>query len=370
MKTAADALTSVDCRDIPSIQQSLLDWFDQHKRDLPWRKKRNPYWIWVSEIMLQQTQVATVIPYFERWVRQYPSIAALAKARESDVLKIWEGLGYYSRARNLLHGARQLVLSRDGRLPSSVSELRQIPGIGRYTAGAIASIAFNQPEPILDGNVTRVLCRLGDIKGDPRKPEQQRRLWSIARTLATHANAATINEGLMELGALVCTVHNPHCDSCPLRRTCRAYAHGHVMQRPQVMRRTGSISKRVHILVARRASAEVLLHERARDATPWANLWTFPTFEGRSAGERLGQVRDWLLEHLHCQPTKWGLVAKGQYSVTRFRVTYAAVEVRLPALTRTRPPQGYKWVKGSRLGELVMPAPHRRLAAELFEAGT
>jgi A/G-specific adenine glycosylase len=370
IKTAADALTSINCRDIPSIQQSLLDWFDQHKRDLPWRKRRSPYWTWVSEIMLQQTQVAAVVPYFERWVRKYPNIAALAKAQESDVLKIWEGLGYYSRARNLLLGARQLVSTRAGRLPSSVSELRQVPGIGRYTAGAIASIAFNQPEPILDGNVTRVLCRLWDIKGDPRKSAQQRRLWAIARHLATHANAATVNESLMEFGALVCTVHNPRCGSCPLRRTCRAYTLGHVTQRPQMVRRTGSVAKRVHILIARRGRSEVLLHQRDRDTTPWATLWTFPYFESPSQAERLRQIRDWLREQLHCREAKLNLVAEGRYSVTRFRVSYAAVEVPMPASTHSSPLRDHKWVKASRLGELVMPAPHRRLATKLFHAMT
>ena len=347
---------------IRKFQQSLLDWFEVSKRDLPWRRNRNPYVIWVSEIMLQQTQVATVVPYFERWLQKYPSIAALAKARESDVLKAWEGLGYYSRARNLMRGAQRIMARHAGKLPSTVDELLQIPGIGRYTAGAIASLAFDRPEPALDGNVMRVLCRVWDIAGDPRRSPLQRRLWSMARQLATGTDTARLNEGLMELGALMCTPQTPKCSSCPLRRQCRAYEQGRVEQRPQIVRSPSGIRKQVQILIARRGASRVLVHKRDRTMTPWANLWTFPFFETRASGGRFAVIRKWLSEHFRLKSTPLAIVDEGKYSITRFSVAYAAVEATLNEFAKFQLPESYLWVNRKHLDELVMPAPHRRLA--------
>ena len=344
------------------FQQTLLDWFHASKRDLPWRRNRNPYLIWVSEVMLQQTQVATVVPYFERWIRKYPSVAALATAEESDVLKSWEGLGYYSRARNLMRGAQRVVADHGGKLPSTVGELLQIPGIGRYTAGAIASIAFGQPEPVLDGNVMRVLCRIWDIPGDPRKPLLQRRLWSMARQLATDTDAGHLNESLMELGALVCTPRTPKCPSCPLRRQCLAHKIGSVEQRPQIVRDEGGIRKQVQILIARRGVSRVLVHKRDRTMTPWANLWTFPYVEATTSGTRFAAIARWLRERLQLESASLAVVAEGKYSITRFNVAYTAVETSLPASSKLRLPDGYQWVNGKQLDGLAMPAPHRRLA--------
>ncbi len=355
---------------IRKFQQSLLDWFEVAKRDLPWRRNRNPYVIWVSEIMLQQTQVATVVPYFERWLRKYPSIATLAKARESDVLKAWEGLGYYSRARNLMRGAQRIMARHAGKLPSTVEELLQIPGIGRYTAGAIASLAFDQAEPALDGNVMRVLCRVWDLAGDPRKPPLQPRLWSMARQLATDTDPARLNEGLMELGALVCTAQIPKCPACPLQRQCRAYARCRVEQRPQIVRGPSGIRKQVLILIARHGASRVLVHKRDETMTPWANLWTFPYFEGTASGQRFAAIRKWLSEHLRLKSMTLAVVGEGKYSITRFSVAYVAVEVTLTSSAKFQLPDSYFWVGRKRLDELVMPTPHRRLAKAYVIAKT
>ena len=358
-------MSSINRPTIRRIQQSLLGWFDEHRRELPWRVKRNPYWTWVSEIMLQQTQVSTVVPYFERLIRSYPSIASLAKARESEVLKLWEGLGYYSRARNLVRGARQVMQAHAGTLPPNVEELRRIPGIGRYTAGAIASIAFDRPEPVLDGNVMRLLCRLRDLEGDPRKAPLHERLWSLARRLASDTDAARLNESLMELGALVCTPHNPQCQMCPLRKHCRAYKFGRVEQRPQIARNP-SIRKKVHIVLARRNVSQVLVHKRDRHARPWANLWTFPYFESGAPDENFELIRTWLVETLRCRPTTLVVVSEGKYSITRYNIAYTVIEATVSTSSRSRLPTSYAWIDATRLKEIVMPAPHRRLALAHF----
>jgi A/G-specific adenine glycosylase len=207
-------------------RRALLAWYDANKRDLPWRRTRDPYAIWVSETMLQQTRVDTVIPYFESFLERFPDIEALASADGDDVLGQWAGLGYYSRARNLQAAARVLADSHGGRMPDDVDALRSLPGIGRYTAGAVASIAFDRAAPIVDGNVARVLARLLGIREDIKKPEVVKRLWAEAEGLARGPRPGDLNQALMELGALICTPAEPGCGRCPLRRHCDANAQG------------------------------------------------------------------------------------------------------------------------------------------------
>jgi A/G-specific adenine glycosylase len=350
---------------IRRTQDALLRWFQTHKRDLPWRKSCDPYLIWVSEIMLQQTQVATVVPYYERWVHNYPSIAVLAKAREDEVLKAWEGLGYYSRARNLMHGARHVMLNYGGQLPSNVNALRSIPGIGRYTAGAIASIAFDLPEPVLDGNVMRVLCRLRDLEGDPRKAPLLEQLWSVARELVADTNAARLNESLMELGALVCTRQGPKCSACPLNNQCLALKRGTVDERPQVAHRPDELARTVQIVIAERGRAKVLLHQQDEHAAHWANLWTFPFFEVGSGDP--GKSRKWLASQLGLSTSPEIVTSRGKYAITRYRFSYFAVKVKVTQSSRRPLPPGYSWIETSQLSELPMPAPHRRLSRAEFE---
>jgi A/G-specific adenine glycosylase len=211
---------------VQNTRRRLLTWYRKHKRDMPWRNTSDPYAIWISEAMLQQTRVETVIPYWERFLSLFPDVHTLATADLDDVLGAWAGLGYYSRARNLQAAARIIDTEHGGELPNDAEELRALPGIGRYTAGAVASIAFDRPEPILDGNVKRVLARLLGIREDIGRPAVVERLWREAENLVKGSNPGDLNQALMELGAMICTPRAPHCGSCPVARLCDARQKG------------------------------------------------------------------------------------------------------------------------------------------------
>jgi len=212
--------------DLKPLRKRLLHWYRRNKRGLPWRNTGNPYRILVSEIMLQQTQVVTVIPYYRRFIKTYPTVASLAKAPLQKVLKLWEGLGYYSRARNLRRAAQVIRDQWKGHVPDTLEGLVSLPGIGRYTAGAIASIAFGLKAPILDGNVRRVLCRIFLIRKDPRLGDVQARLWRLAAEILPEQNVGDFNQALMELGATICLPKTPECPRCPVSESCRAYRAG------------------------------------------------------------------------------------------------------------------------------------------------
>jgi A/G-specific adenine glycosylase len=216
----------------PTIAPLLLTWWDAGHADLPWRGTRDPYPIWVSEIMLQQTQITTVIPYYERWLTRFPTVQDLATASLDEVLKLWEGLGYYSRARNMHAAAQTIVEDWNGRFPNTAADLQTLKGIGRYTAGAIASIAFDEPVPVLDGNVIRVLSRLTDLPDDVTTTTAKKHLWQLAGNLVPTERPGDYNQALMELGQTVCLPQNPHCLLCPLSKHCLARQHGTQLERP------------------------------------------------------------------------------------------------------------------------------------------
>jgi len=209
-----------------SLPEALLAWYRPHRRALPWRRTRDPYAIWVSEVMLQQTRVDTAIPYYHRFLERFPTVRALAGADPEDVLKAWEGLGYYGRARNLHRAAGEVIARHGGCLPDAPAALRALPGFGPYMTGAVASIAFGRPEPVVDGNVIRVLTRLFAIGAVPTETPTRKRLWRLARRLVPRDGAGDFNQALMELGATVCTPRAPRCDACPLAAPCRARALG------------------------------------------------------------------------------------------------------------------------------------------------
>src|SRR5258708_9410248 len=214
------------------FSNALLAWYDGAAADLPWRRTHDPYHVWLSEIMLQQTQVRTVISYFERFINAFPTVTALAAAPLDQVLKRWEGLGYYSRARNLHRAAQRIVADHGGEFPSTAATLQTLPGIGRYTAGAIASIAFNEKVAVLDGNVMRVLTRLYDIADDIYVSATQRRLWTLAELMGPAGRPGDYNQAIMELGRTVCRPQNPACMMCPVSTHCLACQHGTQNQRP------------------------------------------------------------------------------------------------------------------------------------------
>jgi len=260
------------------LRSRLLRWYARHRRDLPWRRTRDPYAIWVSEIMLQQTQVTTVLPYYDRFLARFPDVAALAEATEEEVLGHWSGLGYYRRARSLHAGAREVVARHHGRVPSDPTTLRELPGVGRYTAGAIASIAFGLPQPILDGNVRRVLARIHACDGARIGwAQEKRQLWEEAARLAEGVRPGDLNQALMELGALVCTPAAPACPRCPVRSSCRARAEGDPEIYPARRPRPATRSVRVAVAWVRRRDR--MLVERPGEGNPLRGAWDLPAVE-------------------------------------------------------------------------------------------
>ena len=255
-------------------RRALLRWYEHHARDLPWRRTRDPYAIWISESMLQQTRVETVIPYYHRFLSRFPDVATLADADPDEVMAVWSGLGYYRRARHLQAAARALVERHAGRLPEDPAALRALPGVGRYTAGAVASIAFDRPEPVLDGNVARVLARLRGMEEPVDTAAGRRRLWEEAAALARGPRPGDLNQALMELGATVCTPAAPACPRCPLARGCRARAAGRVEELPRrTPRRPPRAVEAVAALVRRGAR---VLAVRRPERGILGGLWDLP----------------------------------------------------------------------------------------------
>jgi len=258
-----------------AVQARLLPWFAANRRDLPWRKNRTPYRVWVAEIMLQQTRVDTVVGYYRRWMKTFPSWTALAAAPQSDVLKCWEGLGYYSRARNLHTAARLITSEYGGKPPASAAELKKLPGIGPYTAAAIASLAFNEDAAVVDGNVIRVLSRLFSFGGNTKAAAGKKQMQAWADALLVKDRAGEFNEAMMELGALVCLPKNPKCPECPMRKVCAAFIQGKPSAYP-VMEKKAEVP---HIIVGAAVTTnrkgEVLIARR-KQGDMLGGLWEFP----------------------------------------------------------------------------------------------
>jgi A/G-specific adenine glycosylase len=259
------------------LRRALLDWFSHHQRALPWRQTRDPYAIWVSEVMLQQTQVATVIPYWHRFLERFPTVSALAAAELPDVFALWRGLGYYSRARNLHRAAQEIVRRHQGRLPRTAPELLELPGFGRYTAGAVASIAFGEPAPLVDGNVARVFSRLFAVEGPPGDRAREAALWALAEKWVQGERPGDWNQALMELGATVCRAARPDCGTCPLRAHCGAHRADRVDALPPPKVRAPKKHLRLAVAVCRRQ--ETFLLARRREGGLFGGLWELPCAE-------------------------------------------------------------------------------------------
>lgn len=255
---------------------ALLDWFDQFgRKDLPWQQSPTPYHVWLSEIMLQQTQVSTVIDYYLRFIARFPDIHALASAPQDDVLSLWSGLGYYARARNLHKTAQLVVENHEGELPADLEQLISLPGIGRSTAGAILTLGYHQRFPILDGNVKRVLARFYAIDGWPGKTQVENQLWDHAEQLLPEQRIANYIQAQMDLGATLCTRSKPACQRCPLQSSCQAYALGRVSAFPGKKPKKVIPSRHTHWLVLRNADGQILLEQRPQTGI-WGGLWSFP----------------------------------------------------------------------------------------------
>jgi A/G-specific adenine glycosylase len=345
----------------------LLDWFTANRRDLPWRRDYDPYAVWVSEIMAQQTQMDRVVAYFNRFTALFPDVAALAAADENDVLKAWEGLGYYSRARNLLAAARRIMESHGGRFPARLEDIRNLPGIGDYTAGAIASIAFNADALAVDANVLRVLARVCDIDAPVKEPAGKARVLEAARSLLPSGRARDFNQALMELGALVCRPKTPDCPRCPVRDACQARHLGIVADRP-VLSRTKDITPLLVATGVLAHAGRVFIQKRL-PAGAWGNLWEFPG--GRiEAGEtpEAAIVREYVEETAFTTSVSQKL-AVIRHGYTTYRVTLHCFLLRLadhydpaslptPVLTAA---QESLWVAPGELARFAFPAGHRKL---------
>jgi A/G-specific adenine glycosylase len=281
--TGAGLRLAVEARRRRAIRRALLAWFDDSARDLPWRRRRSPYRIWLAEILAQQTRLDAAVPYFERFVERFPDLPSLAAASQDEVLALWSGLGYYSRGRNLHRSARLLCERFDGRLPDTAAELAALPGIGRYTAGAIASIAFGRVEPAVDGNVKRVLARLFDIDADLERPPLREQLWRLAGRLLPPDRPGDFNEALMELGALVCTPRAPTCAGCPLGRLCHARRRGTQLERPPPRRRRPPRLVTLRLALIERPAGLLLVRNQA--AGLFGGLWSLPLHPRGGCGE-------------------------------------------------------------------------------------
>jgi len=295
------------------FQQLIMQWFDQHgRKHLPWQKNKNPYRIWVSEIMLQQTQVSTVIPYFQRFMARFPDIKSLALAHEDDVLHLWTGLGYYQRARHLHKTAKIICESFQGHFPNDLIALVSLPGIGRSTAGAILSIAFEKPAAILDGNVKRVLTRLHGITQWPGEKETLQQLWTIAEEYTPHIRIADYTQAIMDLGATLCIRGKPNCIACPFTKHCIAHAQGTATHLPQAKPRKTLPVRQATLLMILQKPHYVLLEKRSASGV-WKGLWSLPEIAGIAD---IKSIRKAFLArfHLHIEKITLGTLFRHTFS--------------------------------------------------------
>jgi A/G-specific adenine glycosylase len=346
------------------VVRVLLKWFQENARDLPWRRTRDPYAIWISEIMLQQTQVKTVIPYWKRWMRHLKNVPALARARPDSVLKLWEGLGYYLRASNLQKAARIIVDQHEGQFPEQFDEVLALPGIGRYTAGAICSIAFDQPTPVLDGNARRVITRLFGIVEDPRQKETNARLWKLAQDLVEAAarrarpgerNCSNLNQSLMDLGAVICTVRQPKCPRCPVRTRCVALRERRTALISSLGKRIPSTRRRFVAFVVER-NRHFLVRRRAATVVN-GRLWEFPNLE---AGWHRADERRLAEQLLGTRPARVWRLQQVRHAITRYRITTDVYRVEF-ANESPRAIENAQWRSLSELRKLAFPSAHRKI---------
>ncbi len=359
-------MTRLRPHEIEGMQQRLIRWYQKHGRDLPWRDTRNPYRIWVSEIMLQQTQVETVIAYYERFVAAFPSVQALAREPLQKVLLIWQGLGYYARARNLHRGARLVVSRWDGRVPDTQKELLQIPGIGRSTAGAILSLAYDRPAPILDGNVKRVLCRLFAIRRDPAKPDVLKRLWALSEVLTPGTDVHTYTQAVMDLGATICTPIDPRCTVCPLRNNCQACRRS-LQHLIPVRARKEPTPHHEYALGIVRHRGRVLIRQRPEEGL-LGGLWGFPNYRRRPKGTLADALHQGLHNDLGLALESGEKTGTVRHAYTHFKITLHVFECLLLPENKTHTGKAdWKWIYPSRLKDYPLAASDRKVMDRLLD---
>ncbi|MCA2981278.1 MAG: A/G-specific adenine glycosylase [Myxococcaceae bacterium] len=350
MPATADERLDAAARQRPALRASLLEWFDRARRDLPWRRTSDPYAIWISEVMLQQTQVDRVVPYFERFLERFPTVTALAAATVEDVLGVWRGLGYYSRARNLHAAACVVAGAHAGRLPDEVEGLLALPGFGRYTAGAVASIAFGREAPLVDGNVARVLSRLFELDAPPGDKAREALLWQLAATLVRGERPGDFNQALMELGATVCTPASPTCLLCPVRAWCRAQARGRQAEVPPAKKQPPR--KRLELAVALAQRGELVLLARRAERGLFGGLWELPSLPLERGDNAYASLRKLFGKRATIGPEMLVLERTLTHRDLVLRLFPVALPPRLKA-----PPDGYvewRWVPRAETRHLGM----------------
>jgi len=360
--------------EIERVREQLGDWYRRHRRELPWRGIDDPYKTWIAEIMLQQTQVSTVVDYYDRWLERFPDVEAVADSEVDEVLDAWEGLGYYRRARFIHRSAREIVEEYGGRLPERVEELEELPGIGPYTAGAIASIAFDEPEPVVDGNVSRVLSRLRVIDGDPTSTDNKKIYWRLAETLVDPEAPGDFNQAMMELGATVCTPTNPNCLLCPIREQCRGVETGDPEQFPETASRARQTPVHVHtgvVLARHDGGTDTYVMKRPADGL-LGGLWEFPTVEADGEGDAGGpaQLEEFLADRWAGRPAIAGEWRDGGEVTHLFSHLRMTIDIWIRLLevdgSLASPPDeveeaGAGWLAFDRLEAVPMSAAMRRV---------
>ena len=347
----------------------LLDWYSLHARSLPWRDHPDPYAVWVSEIMLQQTQVAAVIPYFKRWMARFPTLESLAESPQEHVLQIWEGLGYYSRARNLHRAAEVVVREHNGQIPAERQQLEKLPGIGRYTAAAIASMAFGRDEAALDGNIRRVLARLFDLRLPARSPEGERQLWALAEAHLPPGQAGDYNQALMDLGAMICTPRQPDCEVCPLSDLCQACTLGVQAERPVPVPRRARPHHTVAAAIIQRGD-RVLIAQRPANGL-LGGMWEFPGGKLEPGEDLVTALRREIQEELDASVTGECYFGEFRHAYTHFKVTLHAFRCQLASDSgEPRPVEadGLAWERPAALAEYPMGKIDRQIALQLAQS--
>ncbi|MDR0634899.1 MAG: A/G-specific adenine glycosylase, partial [Azoarcus sp.] len=340
----------------------LIDWHLRHGRhDLPWQASRDPYRIWLSEVMLQQTQVATVIPYYARFLARFPEVGALAAAPVEEVMALWSGLGYYARARNLHRAARKVAEEYGGRFPATAAALADLPGVGRSTAAAIAAFASDERAAILDGNVKRVLCRAFGVEGFPGERAVEERLWALAESLlpARPAEIGPYIQAQMDLGATVCTRARPACGRCPLAASCVAHASGRVAELPA--RRARKTPPRRHSRVAVIVHDNSALLERRPPAGIWGGLLALPEIPPDA------DIRAWAARALGCKGVDARELPPLVHGFTHFTLEISPWRIDLPALPRVLAEPAWLWLRLGDIAAAALPAPVRRILESLTE---
>ncbi|HVE44540.1 MAG TPA: A/G-specific adenine glycosylase [Gammaproteobacteria bacterium] len=350
------------------FQSLILKWCDQHgRKNLPWQKNKTPYRVWLSEIMLQQTQVATVIPYFNRFIRQFPSVAMLAKAAEDEILHLWTGLGYYSRARNLLRAAKMVMKEFQGRFPDNIEDLQQLPGIGPSTAGAILALGYEYQATILDGNVKRVLARLHGITDPINEKQTENQLWEIAKQYTPIQRIADYTQTMMDLGATICTRGKPQCDHCPLIDYCIAYQQNIAASLP-VKTKARPIPTRTATFLLIKNRDTFLLSKRPPSGI-WGGLWSFPEMPNTVNNKT---IIDFCKEEWHIKPTKITPLLPFRHTFTHFHLMMQPVLVcikKQPAAKIMTAKQQI-WYNPAEPDAIGLPAPIRNLLAQQADETT